>query len=618
MNLFLCDTIEEFNMLSKVQRKNLTNKDVLIGTVESRFYLYCKSNYPNLKCELVEYSGKNKNDIITDYLRGINNIMGDDIEKKYIFEVDYSIEGSGIAQEIANVVYNTETCMALYEKYKFNKMYIYCNKNNYLIVEILREISKQKNIPIKIIYNHSLSTSNILERIFISSNNRVKRLKYLYYYLRLSRMYLKFLIACFKYDENKSDSIEYYDVGRICFTDAIKHYNWGRKKVEECNKRFKYNIICAGTNKETYNRYLNEGIDVNQFEDRYVNKRYVLKQFIMYFKELSKILKRENRLRILHNKLDISQAIYHRIKQHLLITVPEGIKIDCIAKSYFEKNKYALIEGCMGGNSIYTRVFYYNTRRENTLFFRELNYDTYPIQPKYGQEVEANIIGLRFFCGNYGKEIYESYYKNGWNGESVFLKSSIGSIQDVIKTRPTERIKILWAPSYPLIGFYSYSAWYAQNEVFIQEISRQELFDLTIKYHINQDDYSIETLKEKFVNSRIRFIDKKEPIEKYLLESDIVVTNPSTVIYDAMLKNRVVMAIIEGSQIPLKKGLEFITCKNAIEVIKGIQGLVYDDSRWNERLQQQKEYVCKYLDNTEDDVNVMIAETLNTKVVQRR
>ena len=617
MKLLICDNMDEYHILAKRVGKYLSESEFVIGTVQGKFLLQCSKEHPEWICKLMEYNGVNKSSLIISQLKEINHVMGEDINKKYLFEVDYSVEGSGVAQEIANLVYSTEMCVAFYERYMFDEIFIFCNKNNYLQTEIFREIAAQKHVKLKIVYKNVLSIENIKDRIFISSGRGNKRLKYIFYYFKMFQnfigLFFSFLI-CRKF---KNKAVKYYDVGRICFTDAIKHYNWNINKIKEYRKKLNLNIICAGTEPGTKKRYINDGFNASQFEESYLELRYIFSELRLYFYWLRKLTKRVRKLQMTYAQLDISNMVYHRMKQHFLLSVPKAIIIDCMAKGFFEKNKYKMIEGCMGGNSIYTRVFYYNTRDNNSIFFRELNYDTYPLEPIYGEEVESNIIALRFFCGHYGGKICDSYIKNGWNGEAVLLESAVGKVKAERKQKPEKQISILWAPSYPLIGYCSYDAWYEQNEAIIEGLSRIEGINLIVKYHINQDDYSINTFKEKYENCRVLFVDKKDAIEKYIREADIVVTNPSTVIYDAMLMNRITIAIMSGSQVALKEKLDFITCMDAKETIEYIVKLIKEKQSWIERLDKQSAYVNKFLDFETDDVDTMITQTLCRKIGDR-
>ena len=125
MKLLLCDNMVELSRLNKYLDENVGNEFV-VGTTRGSFYLQCGKEYPQLICELLEYDKGNKTEFITTQLKKINAAMGEDVWKKYLFEVHYSIEGSGVPQEVADIVYHTETCVSFYEKYLFDDIYILC------------------------------------------------------------------------------------------------------------------------------------------------------------------------------------------------------------------------------------------------------------------------------------------------------------------------------------------------------------------------------------------------------------------------------------------------------------------------------------------------------------
>lgn len=613
MKLLLCDNMEELSMLNKYLGKNVGN-DFVVGTTRGSFYLQYRKEHPQLICELLEYDKGIKTEFVTTQLKKINSAMGEDVWKKYLFEVHYSIEGSGVPQEVANIVYHTETCVSFYEKYLFDNIYIFCNKNNYLLTEIFREIAKQRHVNIKIIYNRVLNISDIKDRIFISGSKMTKKLKYIFYYMKLFGKFFQLFGSVWSCRKYRKQPVRYFELGRICFSDAIKHYNWGLGKINAYREKLDLNIICAGTEPETRERFLNAGFNATQFEESYLDFRCIVNEIWIYFRWVKKVTKRMANMQMVFAHLDVSNVIYHRMRQHLLLTVSDAIVIDCRAEGFFSRNKYKIMEGGMGGNNIYTRVFYYHTRQEQTLFFRESNYDAAPLDPIYMEEVESNVINLRFLCGRFGRKTYEFYRKSGWRGEAVLLQSPVGKVKAQRKPRLRENPLILWAPSYPLEGVCTYNKWYEQNVKIIEGLMKIEQIHLLIKYHFNQDEYSINTLKEKYESDRVAFVDKRQAIEKYIEEADIVITNPSTVIYDAMLMNRITVAIIDGTQVPLKKELDFITCMDEEEAVNLINKLIENENMWVNRLDRQSSFVNEFLDFEADDVNVIMTRTLCEKL----
>lgn len=613
MKLLLCDNMEELSMLNKYLGKNVGN-DFVVGTTRGSFYLQYRKEYPQLICELLEYDKGIKTEFVTTQLKKINSAMGEDVWKKYLFEVHYSIEGSGVPQEVANIVYHTETCVSFYEKYLFDNIYIFCNKNNYLLTEIFREIAKQRHVNIKIIYNRVLNISDIKDRIFISSSKMTKKLKYIFYYVKLFGKFSQLFGSVWSCRKYRKQPVRYFELGRICFSDAIKHYNWGLGKINAYREKLDLNIICAGTEPETRERFLNAGFNATQFEESYLDFRCIVNEIWLYFRWVKKVTKRIANMQMVFAHLDVSNVIYHRMRQHLLLTVSDAIIIDCRAEGFFNRNKYKIMEGGMGGNNIYTRAFYYHTRQEQTLFFRESNYDAAPLDPIYLEEVESNVIDLRFLCGESRRKTYEFYRKSGWRGEAVLLPSSVGKVKAERKQKMQETPLILWAPSYPLEGICTYNKWYEQNEKIIEGLMKIEQIHLLVKYHFDQDEYSINTLKEKYQSDRVVFIDKREAIEKYIEDADIVITNPSTVIYDAMLMNRITIAIMNAAQVSLKRELDFITCMDEEETIKLIIELIENEWMWENRLDQQSSFVNEFLDFETDDVNVIMTKTLCEKL----
>lgn len=579
MHLIVCDSINELNLIIQKWGKSIKT-DFLIFTTNIRFYHLYSHEY---KIKLFESKYPVLVEETTLILKEFNEFIRMVIKKKnYVYEVGYSVEGSGIEQNIADILNTTKVCMDFFNQYKFKSIFLCYNKNNALLIEVFREIAKSYRLKIKVCTLSVLKINQLKNRIEYSSGIGIKCFKYIYYLGKGIYTYFKLLLTIVVNFKARFSEVQYWDVGKIQFSNAAKHFFWSIHYIKILNRNLKLNNICIHTD-EMKERLLKEGLRTTDFGKSYVYFSYYCVSVVSYYYNIIKIWYKLRLIRVIREEVDISKIIKHRMWQHLLLTVPKVIDLDCKAKGYFEKNKFKIIESMLGGNTSCTRVFYYHTRKEKTVFYRIHNHGRAPITSPLFYECEAEIIQLRFFTEIERQVTYEWYNKMGWKGNALLLEGSILTREEVNKTstvkEENEKCCILWAPSYPVLGYYIPSIFYKVNEIIVNEFARMDI-NLLVKYHWNQDESMVKEIKDSYqAKANVKFIDRTQSIEECMKKADIVITTLSTVIFDAILASRPVVIISEGHTIIMNKKLELQEFENVEEAVEFTKKLIHDKNK---------------------------------------
>lgn len=591
MQLIVCDSIDEFNIIKQKWGKSIET-GFLIFTTNSQFYFLHKNMYT---MELFESKYITMVEETTEVLRYVNEFLRKIVRKRnYLYEVGYHIEGGGIEQDMADVLNTTRVCMDFFTRYNFKRIYLCCNKKNALIVEVFRELAKWYQLKIKVCSVPATSIDECKHKIESSSGKGIKCLKYIWYMGKGICIYLKLLLMVIVNFQNRFASVQYWDVGKIQLSDAAKHFFWSIDFIKILNKSLTLNNICVHTD-EMKERLKKEGMITTDFGKSYIHLLYFCVAVSGYYYNVVRIWYKLKKVRFMKEGADISGIVRHRVWQHILLTVPKAVELDCKAKGYFEKNKFKVIESWLGSNTVCTRIFYYQTRKENTAFYRIHNNGQAPFRRPLLYECEPEMIQIRFFTELERQGEYEWYRKMGWKGQAFLLEGTILPSAEEKQPNPNrvenEKCCILWAPSYPLMGEYMAGAFVKCNEIIIEECAKLDIH-LLVKYHWNQEEEMIKKIKEKYRNkANVDFIDRKQPIEEYIEKADIVITTLSTVIFDTIFANRPVVIISEGHMIALNEKLNLQGYSDVEEAVVFIKKLIQDKSMRETVRIKQKESV---------------------------
>ena len=608
MILILCNCEKNFRRVMRKWSINDNEEDIIIGTEDSNFFevMRARRRYCIELLDTPLFSNRKDAVQIIEYL---NSSLFNKMDRKYLYEIGMHIEGRGIEQAIADIVNECKKYNAFFSKYKIEKIYACCDEKNSIDVEVLRLYAKSGRIELKICYPYVRGGSDIQRHIYSCSATVNKYIKYVFYLCKSVIAFLKIFIKGKVSLHNKNNEKNQYECGRIWFSNAIKHYNWGKCKITVFNDNLSFNVICVDTDQEVKNRFINNGIAAVQVEDAGIILGSICKTIFNYYLEVVRLFKTIKSLNISFEGINLDEAIRFRIWQHVLLEVPHSIIVDEYVKNFLANNTYKYIEAWLGSNSIYTRIFHHYTRKENTIFFRVFN-DIYSINHYVSREVENEMIDVLFIGRNNIYNIDKVYAQNGWNGECYFLSNKVaGQKQDEEVFSLSNPVKILWAPSYPLRGLFSATLWEQINIELLEELADFNA-EIYVKYHLNQDNNSVLRMKQKYSSEKVHFIDKSDGIEMYIKNADVIITTPSLVVFDAMKHSKPVFVIRKEGMHGLTSKLEFLEYTSAKAVLNIVNALLLNEKLRLEKMEEQQKFVSEFLDIDEKSIYQEVVQLL--------
>ncbi len=475
----------------------------------------------------------------------------------YLYELNYLCEG-GIPLKYADYLYAIAFFNKILQEYNIDIIYSeqICNSR---IVDALKDIAKDRNIRLCFINKFGLTLSEMKQKLYFSNIPVIRTI--ISFYAQLNCFYRIKKIS----KKNKTDSdVEKYDIGIILFSDLSKHVNWLLESLQEIEERFKYCVFCyhADNAKE---RLINLGKKAKSVEG-YFSYIKALRDYIDYLRDSFAIWKQVKKMpSIYFQNVNVTRTIKNLYIFYLFREKLEDIFYEEIVYKFLQKNQPKLITGNGDTNFISNKIFYFCTKKlnQNVIFYK----DAVAIEPYNMEKVisayepYSYIMNLRFY-------IQESIAANvlkkqGWQGQCYYMaddknadkyyKSRLIDEEDL---HVKEKVKVLWAPSYPVEGIYSINSFLKDNETILQSV-REVDFQLTVKYHPHQEGKLIKNIIKKYDNSnRIEFVNQYNSIEEYIENADIVITTLSTVIFDAAVKKKLVICLVDDLGIELSDHLK--------------------------------------------------------------
>lgn len=598
MILINCNCENDFHRIVQKWKINCDIEKIVIATVDAMFFHTMKDKF-GYSVELLDVPFDSEKIEALKIIEYLNMAVFDRVNKKYLYEIGMHIEGSGIEQTVADIIGECEKYSVLLEKYGITEVYVCCDEKNVIDVEVLRLYAKEKHIQLKICYSSKWDLNDWKQFFYCCSSLANRKFKCFYYFCNSFITFLRAFLSGKMFLWKKNLEEHQYECGRIWFSYAIKHYNWGKCKLSVFNHDLSFNVICVDTQKEVKQRFTNSGISAMQLEDAGLCLWSISRAIFSFYIDLVKLHKGLKRLCIDYADMNLAEIVKFRIWQHVLLDVPHAIIVDEYARNYFAHNSYKYIEAWLGSNSIYTRIFHHHTRNANTVFFRVYN-DIYSINYSVSKEVENGMIDVLFIGRNNVYNIDDVYKKNGWNGKCYFLSNTVKNEKSDMEINAyKEKIKILWAPSYPLRGIFSARLWEQINAELFEGLIDFDA-ELYVKYHINQDSRNVMEMYQRYSSVKVHFVGKEQAIEKCLSEVDIVITTPSLVVFDAMKLNKPVFVIRMEGMRGLITELNFLEYKSVGSALDAMETVIVNEAVRKEQLRKQIMFVREFLDVDEE------------------
>ncbi|NBK93793.1 hypothetical protein D5278_17790 [bacterium 1XD21-13] len=520
-----------------------------------------------------------------EIIRRLNSIIKNvkTLNDCYLYEMSYLIEG-GNPQLIEEIIYSINVYDLLLQKYDIESIF-------YEESTVANEIAvKAYAKSVRLNCFKIGKTKNKKNKIIFSKIPLVRLGYYIYFWSKVIHE------VTHHAGNSKNNFSGKYPVAVLFTGKSKKSIKWVIDSIENLGGN-KCCVVCFNT--DTGMKYISENkipcINIESYLEK--NRVYKIEaKYIWDIWHLGRVINRD-RKKIFVKGIDITDLIKCIFLNEIRINALRNILFAECAKGLLKCNDFKLYIGDGDSNFIQNKVVYFEGKKlgKDIIFFKDSSnmieqYKTIAIYEPYG-----DLIKYRAFCS--GSPYLDALKRGGWNGSPVItnrnivLKTEYNTDQGLNKKKV---IKLFWAPSYPLPGIYSSTHFYQDNRSVI-ELSRYENIEIYVKFHPNITKDDEEFVKKDIIENRydITFIEHTEIITKYISESDIIITTPSTVIMDSFSAGKPVICLAEGMNYSLVNRLEdffvILPAKKLEEYLKEvILGKVDRDKFVNDIIKRQR------------------------------
>lgn len=468
-------------------------------------------------------------DIVKQVNDVIDNTTG--IKNNIFYEVSYLIE-TGITQVIHDCIYVMDFFKNVIDEEKVSC--IVCDSSCVEEGLALKSIADSRDIKFGYLFHDS--------KIKFYLRKRIKRLYFLRNILQLTDWLKSRKLKCFHHVDQEI----VYDIGFLHNGDSEKRIKWLLEEMLPRKSRFNVNVICL--TKGAYTRLREAGYQVD-FARGYGLIPENISMLFCNFLERRRIIGRlRSKLNLFFGDVKLTKLVIDLVDSYMGASSYANILTYNALREYFRTHKYKLITAKGDSNFLETRMAKEIIGKNNneSLFYRCLiewmvfDSSYFPIYEPF-----ANVFDFRIF--NPDSSYLSELIKSGWSGEYYICEkdedsNSIVSVADDDKLGIKDKVTILWAPSNPFRGLYTYGDFMKDTSEVISQCGKISGCTLYIKNHPNIDGYLEQWFKSLGDSyDYVQYIEKSESIDEYISSADIILTTPSTVIIDcARLKKPVI------------------------------------------------------------------------------
>lgn len=523
----------DIKCLQKAKRKVGSNTSIIVITEE--YELYERIEYtPSCKIILVDNDHPVFRKETWEIIKDINRIIGSLRLKNesFLYEISYLVEG-GTAQNIADYLYILDFVINAIRDYNIISVVLACDSNT--VESVLKSISRSIGAMFLSIQNMRPLTGLMesIRRSFIGCFAR----EYL-----CVRNIISAHMSC-----SKDTYKEIYDVGHVCCFSDNKQIGGYEGIITRYLSTFDFAMICYGA-KGSYRYFKSRGIPAVAVE-RYFSIFETIRCIHYYRMDRLKILKTiRTSLISEYSGIDISDVMKYQVRLNVDNVSLNNTIYEKLVRGLIKKHRFKLITGDGDTNYISNRLFsrisqeYY----DKTICYKDLR-GLWNVDESIVFEPYCNDRQLGFFLNN--SPYARTLITQGWKGEAIYCGKE-GYVTKLKKQSDVfpkhEKVCVLWAPSYPVKGHYGYTSFLKDNDYVIGELSKENV-ELYIKYHPSQAVILSEKYKRIYeAKMNIHFVDQKESIAPWIEICDLVITTPSTVMFDAAEMGKPVIVLAEG------------------------------------------------------------------------
>lgn len=595
-NLIFCSNLKQLNHV----KKNVVG-DYIVATAAYDFCEECS----RAKEEIVYLESSELSDykMIWGILDSITEILRRcKTEKPYLYRVSYHLEG-GFPTTIDMVLQNLKIVENTVRTYKIERLYLVDDKEGWILNEAFFLYAHARGIECRIVDENGEMEKPYLFTLRRSKYNPVikqSEFSALAHQDQLKEYRGK---KCMPLNDTELKTVT---IGILHEAkNNGKHRRWTEEDANLYRDHFDVEIISF--HRSSDNDYFEEhGISVVCLED-YFDRELFEKNYEIYLNDCRCIVDQmQSDLCVCFGDINLSEYMIRKLINYLERDCLKKLYFDTCSHVFFEKHKYYFISSCGNTNFWQNQIIFANSRQWNTTLFRREVLDGFQFE---SYEPYANEIELRIY---YDKVVNDYNHLKDYHGRICYLpdfswlnfdKNAAG--QDVCSGK--KEIKILFAPTYPMTGHSTVKNYFDICTNILDKLP-SETSRVFFKNHNNLNEKIRIKIESKYGNKKyVECIDCRKGIWPVMEQCDIVITDVSTVIFDAIKMGKPVFCIA-GCQ-----DYEWIKWhKNNIPIYRDIHALCDDllailadrDGR-KEKLQtmvdKQTDYIVTLIGGTEKD-----------------
>ena len=567
--------------------KNETTESVVVATKS----VYLFTNFISEKFQVISLENEKvmPYNEVYNILKEINGCIKKTVgdERAWVYEAGYLIEGTRLAQYISDVLSGMEVVTQIFEKYSIERVVLCPSGANLIECMLVKKVALEKNIKVEMKYE------GVVNFLVTANSGVVYGIKCIRYVINAFVRYVTLMQKAKK----KNHQNQEYQIGLIIIGNSKKYIEWLKPLACGIKENFKsYKVMCLNGSRTA--EYFNDiGYSCDCMEE-WVNKETLKKRKKEYIRLLYKLHKAIRKEFICnYNGYDITEILIYYVSVYLLTDVPRNLEIDSICHDYFSKNKFSAVSTYGDSCCVETRAEHFNTRENKTKLFRIEGLKLFHL-PRY--EEYADIIDIRFMSP--GAARYEELIEQGWKGHAYFINdvlytSKLQNRKSEENVGRNENLTVLWAPSYVLGGYTTYSTFEYNNRNILKKFEENN-WKLYVKFHPGQLEAQVEELYYQYKESdNIIFIDKKESIYEWIEKVDVIITDKSLLIFDGIVLEKPVMAICSSYHYYLigrhEEGVQiYQNIEQMFQLLESIEKNREYFEKWKEVvLRQQKKYL---------------------------
>lgn len=540
-------------------------------------------------------------------------------EAAYLYKGSCLIEG-GFAQKIADILYAINIFRPIIIEKKIDKLY--CDRNcEDADIWSLHAIAKSMNKRVHYLSGGIVSIKELKQWIVRAYYPGMRRILSFKGKLDSLGNIIKNSKQCKKDSEGV---VKKYDIGFILVFDSNKHINWLLNTLKVFDERINHCVFCLGVDGARI-KLQKMGYTAESVEKNYKIK-YIFQSIPNYVQDAHIIAKAVKRnVKFSFQDIDIKSIILNIYLRTLREEKLSNLIYEKIITAFLQENEVYLLTGNGDTNYISCQIFYHAVQKlgMNTRFYKAQSTLEILNVEKMVYEPYADIMDFRFFAKD--SKYLKALLARGWKGKVYYFHSieyyDVYKKYDKIVENVNEKVRILWAPSYPTRDIYSVGSFLSDNEFIIDQCKNKDI-ELYIKYHPGQQDAFIQNFIEKIGKyHNIYYIDKQESIEQYIQKVDIVITTPSTVILDSALKKKLVICLVDSLVYQLVKHIEagfIIKRRDELSIekyIKMAENKLELHSDYQRYLERQRNFLQEFFEEKENfnDIFIEIISTIKNE-----